>query len=506
MIIFRKNIFYFILFISIILGKHYEFSFSERENLINEILSIQNKSINEFNFIFPYIKKTDNKFYSIINNNNSTLHPILAFRYSNSSFELFPKYCQSDLLWFTPGLEFNYNKSYSLPFMANPLLHIQSYFRFNKHSAFGFNGDIVNKEQNPLMFPYNPKYSNELYYLSRSPKNGIDFDEGEGAIAIITPNIDFLLGKFRTKVGPFFTGNLSISNQAPGFSQVQIRAKSKNIIFTFIAGELYSDLFEEIDYSNPNFVSELEFPKKVRRYIVNHRLDIKIKENFRIGLYEQVIVGHHLPLLYLVPTMPFWSAQHALGDTDNLQMGFDVEYLGNNNRIYGAFLMDEWSPFNTFNSNHHNWFAAQLGYSYLLLNKFLLKFEYTRVEPQVYTHDDPINFPEHYNYPIGYWSGGDSEDILIKFFYKINNITDFSLNIRHTIMGNPIYSYESTEFLDSSNLKKRSTIGISINKIVDSFYGPLICLFELENIKSDNIYDKDSFINSQFSILYNINN
>ena len=225
----------------------------------------------------------------------------------------------------------------------------------------------------------------------------------------------------------------------------------------------------------------------------------------RVGFYEQVIVGHNLPLLYVIPTMPFWSAQHSLGDTDNLQIGFDLEYLINNNRFYGAFLMDEWSPFDTFSSNHHNWFGGQIGFSHLFTNKLLLKLEYTRIEPQVYTHDDIINFPYHYNYPIGYWSGGDSEDILIKLFYYINNNTDFTVNIRHTIMGSPIYSYESTNFLSSNDLKKRFLFGFRLNKIRNSKYGPINYVLEIENINSDNIYNEDKFINCQLSILYNIN-
>ena len=85
-----------------------------------------------------------------------------------------------------------------------------------------------------------------------------------------------------------------------------------------------------------------------------------------------------------------------------------------------------------------------------------MKLEYTRIEPQVYTHDDPINLPYHYDYPIGYWSGGDSEDILVKLFFVINKFTDFTFDYRQTTMGEPFYSYVSTNFLESENLKKRS--------------------------------------------------
>ena len=484
----------------LITNKQYEFSFSDKDYLSNEILAIKNNSIESSNYKFPYKAEPNSVFLNLLKDSKkSSLHPILGLRYSNNSFEIFPDYIQSDLLWITPGVEFNYNQSFSLPFMSSPLLQVQNYFRFNKHSAFGFNENQVDKDM--LMFPYNPKYSNEVYFLSKKPNNGIDFDEGEGAIAIITPFLDLLLGKFRTKLGPFMSGNLSISNQAPGLPQFQIRTKSNKLDFTFIVGELYSNLFETL-----NSDSEDDFSiKKIKRYIVNHRIDLKVKENFRIGFYEQVIVGHNLSFLYLIPTMPFWSAQHSLGDTDNLQMGIDFEYLINNNRFYSAFLMDEWAPFDTFNSDHHNWFGLQLGFSRLFNDRILMKTEYTRIEPQVYTHNESVNLPYHYNYPIGYWSGGDSEDVFIKMFYPINNSTDFTLNIRHTIMGNPIYSYESTEFLSTDNLKKRLLMGMTLNKIVNSRIGPIEYVFSMENIISKNIYTKNNFINCEFSILYNIN-
>ena len=95
------------LFIMLSIGfssNQYEFSFSDRECLTNEILSIKNESIEPSNFIFPYISESDSDFYNIIKNNRySSLYPVLGIRYSNSSFELFPKYINSELLWVTPG-------------------------------------------------------------------------------------------------------------------------------------------------------------------------------------------------------------------------------------------------------------------------------------------------------------------------------------------------------------------------------------------------------------------
>ena len=116
--------------------------------------------------------------------------------------------------------------------------------------------------------------------------------------------------------------------------------------FTIVVGELYSNLFENINYSDqydfqnsPDIDQENGLVKKVNRYIVNHRLDYYIRDNLRIGFYEQVIVGHNLSFSYMIPTVPFWSAQHSSGDTDNLQLGFDIDYIGNKNRLYMAFIL-----------------------------------------------------------------------------------------------------------------------------------------------------------------------
>ena len=315
--------------------------------------------------------------------------------------------------------------------------------------------------------------------------------------------IDIIYGKIRTRLGPFSGSNLSISNQAPGFTQIQIRTKSDKTNFIFIIGELYSNLFEVVEYSHGDEEDEVEL-KKIQRYIVNHRFDYKIKENLRIGFYEQVIVGHNLSLIYLVPTMPFWSAQHSLGDLDNLQIGFDIDYIKNNNRLYFSLLMDEWAPYDTFNSDHHNWFGSQIGFSRVSRNTMLYKIEYSRIEPQVYIHDDPANTTYHYDYPLGYWGGGDSEEIIFLIFSQLKNNKDFKFTFRHTNIGTPEYSVDA-DFLEGPNLKRRTLYEFQLNKIVDTKLGPIKYCLKIKNVTSKNLYDIDNFIDYQISMLYNIN-
>tara|TARA_B100000902_G_C27126689_1_gene821508 strand:- start:275 stop:910 length:636 start_codon:yes stop_codon:yes gene_type:complete len=210
----------------------------------------------------------------------------------------------------------------------------------------------------------------------------------------------------------------------------------------------------------------------------------------------------------MIPTVPFWSAQHSLGDTDNLQLGFDIDYIGNKNRLYMALIMDEWDPYNTFDSdNHHNWFGGQLGFSRLISENSILKAEYTKIQPQVYTHDHPINLPYHHDYPVGFWSKGDSEEIFLNYFFKLSELKDLSIIVRHTIMGSPRYD-ENADFLDSDDsnpLKKRLAIGVRFSSVIDSKLGPFKYVMNLNRIDSNNLYNDGQFLDCQISLLYNIN-
>ena len=42
---------------------------------------------------------------------------------------------------------------------------------------------------------------------------------------------------------------------------------------------------------------------------------------------------------YLIPVVPFYPIENYLGDTDNIQMGFDASYDTNNETkdLYGVF-------------------------------------------------------------------------------------------------------------------------------------------------------------------------
>ena len=82
--------------------------------------------------------------------------------------------------------------------------------------------------------------------------------------------------------------------------------------------------------------------------------------------------------------------------------------------------MDEWAPTKTFgpneiseNNNNHNWFGYQLGITKMIKlaqTISLIKIEYASASPNLYSHDVDRNLPQHHNYNLGYWSGGNTEN------------------------------------------------------------------------------------------------
>ncbi len=491
--------FYLFILISMIYPQGLNVDDGKRNQINSEILSIVESKISKDIFIHPVRqKKLENSYYNFIHNisNNLKVEPVMAFRWSNGGFEIDSLNTPTSVFWITPGVKI----STTIP-IINPFSSVWLYAwgRFNKHSAFGFNGNSIVDDQ--ILFQYNPEYSSEFYVNTKKPENGIDFDSGEGGIAMMSPAISIAYGKFRSSLGPIYRGNLSISREMPPFQQLFMNIDiGKHVTFTYLLGSLYSDIADDAltEYFETNDTNNRA--PVLPRYVVNHRLDFQPIPTLRIGLYEQVIIGaRSLPMEYLNPLVPFWSVQHALGDLDNVQMGIDFDWIFHKNRMYGSFLMDEWSPYKSFDSDeNHNWFAWQIGYSNLLKDNLLLKCEYSHLEPQIYAHKFEINIPEHHNYPIGFWSDGNSDDIWVGiFWYKGKFVGE--LSYEQTRFKEKEYG-ENIQFLNGEyKLRQKNTLKIR-REILNGFISEI----SIGYISNEMLYKANQFTYLNFSLLYNI--
>jgi len=481
-----KILFLFKLFATFLFNQALITEPSDNYLLHTEFSAIQSKTVVNELYYAPFIeqKPSNDIYYNILKKikyrNSFVLEPVMAVRYSEFGSNMFQEstLAMSPSIWISPGIKIHS----TIPILKNfSNIWIYTWSTFYKHSAYGFNGELVSKHPNEPLFKYNHKYSVNFYEPTKSPDNGLDFDEGQGGISLLSNKFQFIFGKFRTKIGPFLKSNLSISDNAPSFSQFLMKYKfNDKIEFSYLIGSLNSNIPKML---NPHdyFVDPTPYPDNLNsislqnlytdywmleptmpntenillvalenkfditgvpiyeRYVVNHRIDFSPIKNLRIGLYEQVIFGAKSPPLgYLVPINPMWSSQHEDNDQDNLQIGIDYEYIFNKYRLYGSLLIDEWAPFDTFNNDERNWFAYQVGLTRIfnILNKnSLFKVEYSIVDPRVYNHRYVINEPSHNGYNLGYWTGSDSDDLFTNLTVFLNDKSIFKIEYHYTRIG-----------------------------------------------------------------------
>ena len=248
-----------------------------------------------------------------------------------------------------------------------------------------------------------------------------EYDIGDGGIVINYPAGEVALVKSNPIWGPGYAGQLLFSNKSPSFSFIQVHHRiSDKWNFTFLHGFLNST-YEDLTYKYLGVpgLSSPGFPR-VRKYVAAHRLDLHIKESFRLGFGESVIYGARgIELGYLLAVVPYWSIQHDLSDPDNVQWFADFDIVMKNvGRLYGAFFLDEWHLSKTFDKDKsRNWFAYQVGASYRLpvvkSGGTTLRAEYTFLTPYVYVHRNRINTFEHWGHPLGFWTGPNSDNLFL---------------------------------------------------------------------------------------------
>lgn len=525
-----------------------------REPNINDLLRTEYKSIKDADileelFYAPYIEKTNSKtYFNILSKldygNYFIIEPVAALRYSSIGFGMYAgsdDLSASPVVWITPGLKMHS----TIPILKGFSNYwIYSWVDFYKHSAYGFGGNQTEIDTEYPLFNFNSNYSVNFYTMTQSPNNGIDFDEGQSGISLLSQNFQIIFGKYKTNIGPFASGNLSISNNAPSFPQLMIKYNHKNkLLFSYLIGSLNSNIphnyCQDIDancYVNRQdlYVDEWELQNSAywyneyyeqniyppsgksiyERYVVNHRIDFKPINNFRIGFYEQIIFGAKSPPFnYLIPINPLWSSQHSGNDTDNLLIGLDFDFIFNKYRLYGSLIIDEWALFDTFSNDERNWFAHQIGLSRILSiynKKALFKAEYSKVDPRAYRHRYIINQPKHNGYNLGFWSGSDSDNLYTNLSIFINDQSIIKFNYQYTRIGNQNdlvklenqYNNINVDFLDGD---------IDIVKNIGILYSTSLrysIMFDLEfNNISTNIFSNSltDYTEIKVNFRYNIN-
>ena len=274
---------------------------------------------------------------------------------------------------------------------------------------------------------------------------------------------DFLMyfGKLKRFYGEG-NSSLILSRNAPSFPQAGfVWDITNNLSFEYFNGSLLSQIK---DTTSLNFYSNIgKRNTYYSRSVAAHKIEWNITKNLKFCGVELIIFGNRsIDYTYLIPFIPFWSAQSYNGDIDNLQLFGEICYSKDKTKVYSSLFIDEWRPEWTFDKINRNWFGYQLGLikSNLLKKNDNFQFEYTWTDHRVYRHRFPINDSYSNGYSLGFWAGPHSEEILFIYEIASNNFTvNFqATNVKRGELTNKMLNEQYNESQEADFYKRYSNI------------------------------------------------
>ena len=316
-------------------------------------------------------------------------------------------------------------------------LGVNSYIENNK-LKFNFNylqlGLLGNVNQD--LFDFSPQQSYP-YIDDSKDAEGHWTEHLEAKLIYNDNNLDVELGKFNRHWGDGIR-SLHISDKAPSYPQIGFKYNlNSKLSYLYFHGFLNSgipDTARSIFYNNNYSQRFINVP----RNIAAHRVEWQLNKAFAISLNETVIYATRtFDIHYLIPILPFYPIENYIGDTDNIQMGFELLYNINDFQgSYIAFFMDEFTPEWLLKSKNHNWFGLQLGcyFKDLISKNSKLQIEYNWTDQRIYMHKYDINDFYNHQQPLGFWAGPHAEEFLVNFENYIKSFF-LKLHFSHTKRG-----------------------------------------------------------------------
>ncbi len=254
-----------------------------------------------------------------------------------------------------------------------------------------------------------------------SPTGELDTDYTTLMMAYRAGGFVAQAGKYSSTWGPGIH-SLTISEKPPTYPQFGFDWDlGRRLRFRYTHADLHSGIQDEKWISSGPGTDTRRF--YLSRYLVAHRLEVDLPKGFTLALNEAVVYGERgIETIYLLPFVSFWSSQHYLGDLDNTQISVDLTWMPTTKlRLYGVFLMTEWTAQITFDEANHNWFAWQGGAEArsLVLPQDRLSFEASWTDHRVYRHRFPINDFYSHDYPVGHWMGPHAQSLLLAYDFDL---------------------------------------------------------------------------------------
>ena len=233
----------------------------------------------------------------------------------------------------------------------------------------------------------------------------------------------FYFNKWDKHWGPG-VNSLTISSKIPRFFHFGFKWQlQENIRFEYFHGKLKSGIHDDNYTEYYNEVGSRTFD--ITRNIAGHRFEWQPFKQLIISGSELITYANRsIELTYLLPFVPFFPIQTYVGETDNVIISGDIQYLPHENVcVYGVFLMDEWSPPYTFDKDNHNWFGWQTGFEWedVFISASRLRMEYTWTDHRIYRHRFPVNDFYSWGYPVGFWAGPHAQELYADYSFSLGD-------------------------------------------------------------------------------------
>jgi hypothetical protein len=273
---------------------------------------------------------------------------------------------------------------------------------------------------------------------------GNDYDEINGNLTTNWGWGDFSIGKDYFVWGSGKSGQLILSEKAPSFAFIKLNVNPVSWLdFTYFHGILNSGVIDSntirINKNPARIHSDL-----VEKYMAAHIITVRPYQNLNVSLGESVVYSDRFLPIYLIPLLFFRLVDHYQNFTDenggNAQLFANISYKNSNlnTQFYSTLFVDELTLTNYLKGK-----AGTKAVAYTLgtlivdpgIKDISINLEYSKLDPDVYFHEDDAQTYTNYNYQMGHWIGGNSDQIHFSLVKKIIRGLNLSISYDYIRKG-----------------------------------------------------------------------
>lgn len=337
-------------------------------------------------------------------------------------------------------------------------------------------------------------------------KNNIQYSEARGAITYEDKAYSISVGKDWFNWGSGYHSRLILSDKAPSFPYVRLDLHPVDWLhFYYIHGWLNS----RVDDSSRSYPTQIKLNDSTYewrvverdKYIAAHILEVRPWQGVRVSLGESIIYSDGSPKLgFLIPVVFFRLVDHYYEGAQNNSRGGNGQIFSDlsvsvikNYNFYLTLFIDEFSLTQFLKGqtgrNQSGFTIGGSAYEPLQIDNLMIRAEYTRILPWVYSNFIQAQTFTSSNYLLGHYIGQNSDQIYLQADYRFRPNLVLRGSFTYTRNGgmgdiNDQYKEIQEPFL-YGKVRKETILGLELQ------YEPYHDVFGKLRFESSNVSDQD---------------